>query len=151
MGRSDMTEFRNPDAVARMRADFDRQGAMSAMGITVGDVTPGRVMLEMPFNADFSQHHGFMHAGVITSGMDSACGFAAFTLMEAEAEVLTVEFKCNFMAPAKGARFQFEGEVVKSGRTLTFTEGRAVALDGDAAVTVATMTATMMAVRGLKP
>ncbi len=151
MGRSEMTEFRNPDAVARMRADFARQGAMSAMGITVTDVAPGWVVLEMPFNADFSQHHGFMHAGVITSGMDSACGFAAFTLMEADAEVLTVEFKCNFMAPAKGAQFRFEGEVVKSGRTLTFTEGRAIALDGDAAVTVATMTATMMAVRGLKP
>ncbi len=149
MGRSEMTEFRNPDAVARMRADFARQGAMSAMGITVADVVPGRVVLEMPFNADFGQHHGFMHAGVITSGMDSACGFAAFTLMEAGAEVLTVEFKCNFMAPAKGARFRFEGNVVKSGRTLTFTEGRAVAVDGARETVVATITATMMAVRGM--
>ncbi len=143
-------EYRNPEAVARMKADFDRQGAMASMGIVVADVAPGRVVLEMPFNADFSQHHGFMHAGVITSGMDSACGFAAFTLMDAEAEVLTVEFKCNFMAPARGERFRFEGNVIKSGRTLTFTEGRAVALDGDAETTVATMTATMMAVRGLK-
>ncbi|MEJ6401350.1 PaaI family thioesterase [Yoonia sp. 2307UL14-13] len=144
-------EYRNPDAVARMRADFARQGAMASMGIAVADVAPGRCVLEMPFNADFSQHHGFMHAGVITSGMDSACGFAAFTLMEAEAEVLTVEFKCNFMAPAKGKRFRFEGDVVKSGRTLTFTEGRAVALAGERETVVATITATMMAVRGLKP
>lgn len=142
-------EFRNPEAVARLKADFDRQGAMASMGITVGDVAPGRVVLEMPFNADFSQHHGFMHAGVITSGMDSACGFAAFTLMDADAEVLTVEFKCNFMAPARGARFRFEGEVIKSGRTLTFTEGRAIALDGDTETVVATMSGTMMAVRGL--
>ncbi len=144
-----MTAFRNPDAVARMRADFARQGAMSAMGITVGDVAPGRVVLDMPFNPDFTQHHGFMHAGVITTAMDSACGFAAFTLMDAEAEVLTVEFKANFMAPAKGVHFRFEGEVLKSGRTLTFTTGRAIALDCESETTVATMTATMMAVRGM--
>ena len=143
-------EFRNPEAVARLKVDFDRQGAMASMGITVGDVAPGRVVLEMPFNAEFSQHHGFMHAGVITSGMDSACGFAAFTLMDADAEVPTVEFKCNFMAPARGDRFRFEGAVVKSGRTLTFTEGRAIALDGENETIVATITATMMSVRGLK-
>ena len=143
-------EFRNPEAIARLKADFDRQGAMASMGITVGDVAPGRVVLEMPFNAEFSQHHGFMHAGVITSGMDSACGFAAFTLMDADAEVLTVEFKCNFMAPARGERFRFEGAVVKSGRTLTFTEGRAIGLDGENETIVATITATMMSVRGLK-
>ena len=143
-------EFRNPEAVARLKVDFDRQGAMASMGITVGDVAPGRVVLEMPFNAEFSQHHGFMHAGVITSGMDSACGFAAFTLMDADAEVPTVEFKCNFMAPARGDRFRFEGAVVKSGRTLTFTEGRAIALYGENETIVATITATMMSVRGLK-
>ena len=143
-------EYRNPDAVARMRADFDRQGAMASMGITVGDVAPGRVVLEMPFNAAFSQHHGFVHAGVITTAMDSACGFAAFTLMEADAEVLTVEFKCNFMSPAKGDRFRFEGNVIKPGRTLTFTEGRALAITGTDEKQIATISATMMAVRGMK-
>lgn len=142
-------ELRNPDAVARMQADFDRQGAMAAMGITVGDVAPGRVVLEMPFNADFSQHHGFMHAGVITTAMDSACGFAAFTLMDADAEVLTVEFKCNFIAPAKGDRFRFEGAVVKAGRTLTFTEGKAFAVTGEKTKLIATISATMMSVRGM--
>ena len=133
-----------------MRADFDRQGAMSTMGITVSDITPGRVILEMPFNPAFSQHHGFIHAGTITSGMDSACGFAALTLMDAESEVLTVEFKCSFLAPARGQSFRFEGEVLKSGRTLTFTEGRAIALDGPRETRIATITATMMAVQGLK-
>lgn len=143
-------EFGDPQSVARMRADFDRQGAMQTMGITVSDVKPGRVVLEMPFNPAFSQHHGFMHAGTITSGMDSACGFAALTLMDAESEVLTVEFKCSFMSPARGQSFRFEGDVIKSGRTLTFTEGRAIAIDGTRESTVATITATMMAVRGLK-
>jgi len=143
-------EYGDPQSVARMRADFDRQGAMQTMGITVSDVSPGRVVLEMPFNPAFSQHHGFIHAGVITSGMDSACGFAALTLMDAESEVLTVEFKCSFMSPARGQSFRFEGDVIKSGRTLTFTEGRAIAIDGTRESTVATITATMMAVRGLK-
>ena len=82
--------------------------------------------------------------------MDSACGFAALTLMDAESEVLTVEFKCSFMAPARGQSFRFEGDVLKSGRTLTFTEGRAIATDGPQETTIATITATMMAVRGLK-
>lgn len=143
-------KYGDPQSVARMRGDFDRQGAMATMGITVAEVTPGRVILEMPFNAAFSQHHGFMHAGVITSGMDSACGFAAFTLMVPPSEVLTVEFKCTFMAPARGQSFRFEGDVLKSGRTLTFTQGRAIAVDGEHETTVATITATMMAVRGLQ-
>ena len=143
-------EYRNPEAVARMRADFDRQGAMASMGITVADVAPGRVVLEMPFNADFSQQHGFMHAGVITTAIDSACGFAAFTLMDADAEVLTVEFKCSFLAPAKSEKFRFEGAVVKPGRTLVFTEGKVFAVAGAEEKLIATMTATMMAVRGMQ-
>lgn len=143
-----MGDFRNPDAVAQMRADFDRQGAMSAMGISVVDVAPGRVVLAMPFNPAFTQHHGFMHAGVITTAMDSACGFAAFTLMEPGAEVLTVEFKASFMSPAANS-FRFEGNVIRSGRRLSFTEGRAFALSESGEKLVATLTATMMAVRGL--
>ena len=145
-----MTEFRNPEAVARMHADFARQGAMASLGITVADVAPGRVTLAMPFNPNFTQHHGFIHAGVITTAMDSACGFAAFTLMDADAEVLTVEFKSNFMSPAAGQQFRFEGEVIKSGRTLTFTQGRAIAISDGAEKTIATMTATMMAVLGMQ-
>ena len=144
-----MGEFRNPDVVAQMRADFDRQGAMAAMGISLADVAPGRVVLEMLFNPAFTQHHGFMHAGVITTAMDSACGFAAFKLMEAGAEVLTVEFKASFMSPAAGVSFRFEGNVIRSGRTLSFTDGRAFALSEGGEKLIATLTATMMAVRGL--
>lgn len=140
-------QLRNPEAIARVKADFARQGAMATMGITLVSVAPGRVTLEMPFNPDFTQHHGFIHAGVITTAMDSACGFAAFTLMDPDAEVLTVEFKSNFMSPAAGTRFRFEGEVIKPGRTLTFTQGRAIAINEDTEKTVATITATMMAVR----
>ena len=140
-------EFADPQSVDRMRADFDRQGAMATMGISIADVAPGKVSLVMPFDAAFSQHHGFIHAGVITSGMDSACGFAAFTLMQQPSEVLTVEFKCSFMSPARGKSFRFEGEVIKAGRSLTFTEGRAIAIDADGTeTTIAGITATMMSV-----
>ena len=142
-----MPDLRNPDALTRMRADFDRQGVMATHGVTVADVAPGRVTLTLPFRADLTQHHGFLHAGVVTTAMDSAAGFAAFTLMDADAEVLTAEFKASFLAPARGQTFRVVGEVLKSGRTLTFTEARAYARDGTRETLIATLTATMMAVR----
>ena len=136
----------NPDAIERMRAGFARQGVMRTLGVEIEEVSPGRVTLTLPFDADFTQHHGFLHAGIVTTVMDSAAGFAAFTLMDADAEVLTAEFKASFLAPARGARFRMVGEVVKAGRTLTFCEARAFAL-GEDEVLFATLTATMMAVR----
>lgn len=140
-----MPDLRNPDALTRMRADFDRQGIMATLGITVAEVAAGRVTLTLPFRSDLTQHHGFLHAGVLTTAMDSAAGFAAFTLMDAEAEVLTAEFKASFLAPARGLTFRIVGEVIRSGRTLTFTEARAYADGAD--TVIATLSATMMAVR----
>jgi len=142
-----MFELRNPDGLARMTADFARQGAMATFGVTVAEASAGRVVLHLPFNADLTQHHGYIHAGVITSVMDSAAGFAAFTLMDADAEVLTAEFKASFLAPARGASFRVVGEVLKPGRTLTFTQASAFAVTDAGEVLVATLTATMMAVR----
>ncbi|MFZ3581378.1 PaaI family thioesterase [Loktanella sp. DJP18] len=142
-----MADLRNPDALTRMQADFDRQGVMATLGVTVADIAPGHVTLTLPFRADLTQHHGFLHAGVITTVMDSAAGFAAFTLMDAEAEVLTAEFKASFLAPARGQSFRMVGEVIKSGRTLTFVEAKAFALDADRETLIATLTATMMSVR----
>ncbi|MEN8841163.1 MAG: PaaI family thioesterase [Octadecabacter sp.] len=135
-------EPHNPNWKARCEAGFLAQEVMGTLGVTIADIAPGRVVLEMPFNAAFTQHHGFLHAGTVTTALDSACGFAAFTLMPQDREVLTVEFKSNFLSPAKGAAFRFEGEVVKSGRTLSVTRGTAFA-DG---VAISTMQATMMAV-----
>ncbi len=141
-------ELRDPDAIAKMKAGFDAQGAMKTLGAVVQDVSPGRVVLSMPFRADLTQHHGFIHAGIITTVLDSACGFAAFTLMDAGSEVLTAEFKSSFLEPARGSSFRFEGDVIKSGRTLTFTQGKAFALEEGRDTLISTMTATMMAVRG---
>lgn len=142
-----MADLRNPQALDRMRADFDKQGIMATLGITVAKVEAGRVTLSLPFRADLTQHHGFMHAGVLTTAMDSAAGFAAFTLMDAGAEVLTAEFKASFLSPARGQQFRIVGEVLKPGRTLTFAEARAYAVDDGQDKLIATLTATMMAVR----
>ncbi|MEM6277804.1 MAG: PaaI family thioesterase [Pseudomonadota bacterium] len=131
----------------RVRASFAKQIIAESLGLTMPECDAGRVVLEMPFNGAFVQQHGFHHAGVTTTGMDSACGYAAMTLMEADAEVLTVEFKTSLLAPAAGEQFRFEGQVIRAGRTLLFTEGLAEA-DGKL---IATMTATMMAVKGLRP
>jgi uncharacterized protein (TIGR00369 family) len=105
--------------------------------------------MRMPYSPDFTQQHGFIHAGIITTVLDSACGYAAFTLMAADAEVLTVEFKTSLTAPAKGECFAFEAQVIKPGRTLTFCEARAFAIDaaGERRL-IAAMSATMMALSG---
>ena len=146
-----MAEFqaRNPDFEASIWGSFHAQGLMRAMGMEIVAVMPGRVEFAMGFHLDFTQQHGFMHAAGTTAGMDTACGCAAMTLMEAGSGVLTVEFKTSLMSPAAGERFRFTGEVIKPGRTLTFTEGRAYAIKDGAEKLIATMTATMMSVQNM--
>lgn len=132
----------------KVRNSFDRQPAMATLGVSITDLAPGRITLEMPFHADFTQQHGFLHAGIVTTALDSACGYAAFSLMAEDAAVLTVELKTSLMAPADGDHFLFRAEVLKSGRTLSFAEGTAFALKDGAERPVARMTATLMAVTG---
>jgi uncharacterized protein (TIGR00369 family) len=136
------------DYAARTRDSFNKQTAMHSMGISLSDVAPGEVWLSLPFHADFAQQHGFLHAGVVTTAMDTAAGFAAYTLMPEEAGVLTVELKVSFMAPAKGQRFNFHARVLKPGRTLIFSEAVATALDGEASREIARLSATIMVVQG---
>ena len=102
-----MTKFepRDPDFIAKVRDSFSRQTAMQTLGAALGSIEPGVVEIEMPFRADFTQQHGFVHGGIITTILDSACGYAAFSLNSADTTVLTVEYKVNFLAPAKGDRF----------------------------------------------
>jgi uncharacterized protein (TIGR00369 family) len=109
----------DPDFEQRTRASFARQGAMAHLGAVIGRVEPGRVEISMPFRAELSQQHGFFHAGMIATIADSAGGYAAFTLFPAEAGVLTVEFKLNLLAAADGELAIAQGEVIRSGRTLT--------------------------------
>ena len=138
-------EPKNPDYRKVATATFDRQPAMRTLGISIAWLEAGEVDLAMTYSADFTQQNGFVHAGVITAGLDNACGIAAYTLMPAGAGILTVEFKTNLLAPAKGERFLFRAQVVKPGRTLTVCEARAYALDAGKESLVATMTGTLMA------
>ncbi len=143
-------EPKDPDFRARIASSFARQTAMATLGITLERVEAGEVELAMPYSAALTQQHGFIHAGIMATALDSACGYAGFSLMPAEAAVLTIEFKTNLLAPAKGERFTFLGRVVKPGRTVTVCEARAFAHDGGGAKLVATMTATLMAIIGRK-
>src|SRR3954468_18260608 len=138
-------EPKNPDFRAVATDTFARQQAMRTLGISLARLAPGEVKLSMGYFADFTQQNGFVHAGVITAGLDSACGIAAFKLMPAGSDILTVEFKTNLLAPAKGQRFAFRGIVVKPGRTLTVCEGRAYADEDGNETLIATMTGTLMA------
>ena len=141
-------EPQDPDYAARVRASFARQAAMDTIGATLAEVAPGRVVVELPFNKALAQQHGFLHAGMVATALDSACGYAASTLMPADAGVLTIEFKINLLAPAAGEHFRMEGLVLKPGRTITVAEGRAYALAGGREKLVATLGATLMTVTG---
>ncbi len=138
----------DPADAERVRASFARQTAMATLGIELASVEKGAVELRMPYAAPFTQQHGFIHAGIISTALDSACGYAAFSTMSADAAVLTVEFKVNLLAPAKGDRFVFRARVLKPGRTLTVCEAQAFAYEGDRAKLIASMTGTLMAVYG---
>lgn len=130
--------------VERVRASFARQGAMSTLGAELAEVAAGRVAITVRVEPRLSQQHGFLHAGVVVAALDSACGYAALTLMPEDAEVLTVELKVNLLAPASGDRIVAEGEVVRAGGTLTVCHGDAYAEQGDDRTHVATMLATMV-------
>ena len=136
-----------PEAmVARVRDSIDRQGMMATLGVELVAVERGRVELALRHDERFTQQHGFLHAGAVASVMDSACGYAAYSVMLPEAEVLTVSYTINLLAPAAGQRFTVTGHVVRAGRTLVVCRGEAFA-DG-AGRPFAAMQATMTALYG---
>jgi uncharacterized protein (TIGR00369 family) len=110
---------KNPDFEARVRDSFARQGAMALIGAKLARVAPGAVDIAVDFRPELSQQHGFFHGGITATAADSAGGYAAFSLMPADASVLTVEYKMNLLAPAEGEQLIAKGRVIKPGRTLT--------------------------------
>ena len=136
---------KNPDYLAVATATFERQPAMRNLGISIARIEPGEVELSMPYSADWTQQNGFVHAGIVTAALDTACGISAFTLMPAGCDILTVEFKTNLLAPARGERFVFRAAVIKPGRTLTVCEARAYATRDGVETLIATMSGTLMA------
>src|SRR5205085_5074563 len=138
-------EPKNPAWRAAATSTFELQPAMRTLGISIVRLEPGEADLAMPYAQAFTQQHGFVHAGIITAGLDNACGIAAFTLMPADSGILTGGFKTNLLAPATGERFVFRARVVKPGRTLTVCDAQAFATHDAAETLVATMTGTLMA------
>jgi uncharacterized protein (TIGR00369 family) len=142
-----MPAFRplDPAFEPRVRASFARQTVMATIGARLTRVAPGAVDIELAFRDDLCQQHGFLHAGIVTTIADSACGYAALSLMPADAAVLTVEFKVNLLAPARGDRLVARGRVTRAGRTLTVASADVVAATGHDERPVAVMLATLMA------
>lgn len=132
----------------RIRSSFARQGLMSTLGATLGNVSPGLVEIAMRPDPAISQQHGFVHAGAVSAIADTAAGYAALSLMPPGRGVLTTEFKINLVAPAIGDRILARGRVIKAGRTLTLAQTEVFAESGGETKLVALLTATLMAVDG---
>ena len=141
-------EPRNPRFAERTVESFNAQAVMHTLNATIGDVQPGRVEIAFPHAPALCQQHGFIHAGILSTVLDSACGYAAFSLMPQDAGVLTIEFKINLLSPASGESFRALGQVVKPGRNVTVAEGQMFAIDDGSEKLIASMTGTLMSIYG---
>ena len=128
----------------RVRASFARQAAMRLIGAELDAVRPGYCKIVLPVRPELGQQHGYVHAGIVSTIVDSAGGYAGFSLFPPNASVLTVEFKVNLLAPAAGERLVAEGFVVKPGRTLAITRGEVHAEKDGRRALVAIMQQTLM-------
>ena len=143
MSNSDTGDFRD-----RIRASFEMQAVMALIGAELTRIQPGTIEIELPFDQKLTQQHGFLHAGIIATALDSACSYAAYSLLPEDASILTIEFKVNLMSPGRGDRFLFRGEVTKPGSNIIVADGRAYALGDGPAKLIASMTGTKMVIRG---
>jgi uncharacterized protein (TIGR00369 family) len=141
-----MHKTRNPTFAAEVKSSFNQQTIMALIGAELTRVEPGVVEITLPYRADLAQQHGYLHAGIVTTIADSACGYAAYSLMPQNSEVLSVEFKVNLLRPAKGDTFSAVAEVVKSGKTLTVVRADVFAIDKGRRDLIATMLGTMICV-----
>ena len=141
-----MSAPKNPQFEQAVSDSFASQPLMSTIGARLARVTAGETEIRVPFRPDLTQQHGFLHAGVVTSALDSACGYAAFSLMPVGVGVLTLEFKTNLLAPAQGDELIARARVVRAGRTITVCQADAVMLSDGTETPVATMLATIMTV-----
>jgi uncharacterized protein (TIGR00369 family) len=139
----------NPDYETRVRDSFARQAAMRLVGARLAALSPGRCTIELPYRDELTQQHGYVHGGVVGMIADSAGGYAAFSLMPADASVLTVEYKLNLLAPAAGELLIARGEVLKPGRTLSIVRSDVFAVTQGREVRVAAMQQTLMVMQGM--
>jgi uncharacterized protein (TIGR00369 family) len=134
----------DPDYESRVRESFGRQPIMKLIGAILRRVEPGAIDIELPYRDDLTQQNGYLHAGILTTVADSACGYAAYTLMPAGSDVLSVEFKVNLLRPAMAELFVAEARVVKTGKTLTVAQCDVYGWTAGEAKMVATMLATLI-------
>jgi uncharacterized protein (TIGR00369 family) len=138
----------NPAFEAVVRASFARQSAMATLGVTLEEVAPGSIRTALRYSPALTQQNGFVHAGVLASMADSACGYAALTLAPAGADVLAAEFKISLLRPARSPRFEARARVLRPGRTLTYCECGVFGMDETAEELVATMLSTIFTGQG---
>ncbi len=138
----------DPDYDAKVRGSFARQGAMTLIGARMSALEPGYCELRLPYREDLTQQHGFVHGGVVGMIADSACGYAGYSMMPADASVLTVEYKINMLSPAQGEEMIARGRVVKPGKTLVITQCEVFAVQNGAEKMVALMQQTLMVMHG---
>ena len=134
----------DPDYKRKVIDSFNRQDIMNTINASIDAVSPGRVEISFPYQQSLTQQHDFIHGGIISTVLDSACGYSAFSLMPVDAGVLTIEFKVNLLSPAKGDSFKAIGVVKKPGKTITVAEGDMYAYSGDSKKLIATMVGTLM-------
>ena len=131
----------------RCKESFGRQGLMTLLGAELVEAEGGRAVIEVPYRNDLTQQHGYFHGGVVTAIADTACGYAAYTTMPADASVLTVEFKINLMNPAAGERLRAEASVYKTGRTLVVVGATVTVVRGNKEVPCGEMLGTFIVLR----
>ena len=134
----------DPRYAERCRASFARQQAMALIGARMASIEPGRCEIELPFRADLTQQKGYLHGGIVGMIADTACGYAAYSLMPASASLVTVEYKINILAPGRGERLLARADVIRSGRTLSITRGEVYAEQSGAQTLCALMQQTLM-------
>lgn len=145
-----MKQFRPKDSnfEEKVRTSFARQQLMHTIGARLTSITPGSVEIEMPYREELTQQHGFIHGGIVASILDTACGYAAFSLMPEDAAVLSIEFKVNLLAPATGELIKVRAEVKRAGQNITVCTADAWAIEAGQSKIIATMLATIMCIRG---
>ncbi len=130
----------------KVTESFNRQEMMKMIKASILAIRPGEIELEFPYQSNLTQQHGFIHAGIVSTVLDTACGYAAFSLMPENAAVLTIEFKINFLSPAKGELFRAVAKVIKPGKSITVTGGELFSYSEGNQKLVAIMAGTIMSV-----
>ena len=141
-------EPRDPHWAEKVRQSFERQGVMGLIGAVLADIRPGWCEIRLPYREDLCQQHGFFHAGITTTAVDSAAGYAGFSLMPPGSSVLSVEFKINLLAPGDGELLIATGEVIKPGKNLVICRGDAYVVKGMKTTHCAMMQQTLMTMHG---